>query len=239
MERDLLGKVDLVVATADTLFDAKSALHPRVRLLKHGVDWERFRSPAGTAPAELRALPRPRAGCVGLVDELIDAAGVAELARARPDVAFVFVGPRQLPPGPLDSLENVHFLPPVPYEQVPAVLAELDVALLPYLENALTERINPLKLREFLASGIPVVATPLPEVKPFAAWVELARDPAEWAAGLTAALREGRARSGERSASVREDGWDHRADEFLRLCREAEETARAASTAGSGPGGGP
>ena len=238
MERELLGKVDLVIATADKLFDDKSARHPRVRLLKHGVDWERFRSPEGKAPAELLALPRPLLGCVGLIDERIDVERVVDLALSRREASFVFVGPRQLPPGPLDSLDNVHFLPPVPYEQVPAVLAALDVALLPYVESALTERINPLKLREFMASGVPVVATPLPEVTAFAAWIHLARDAAGWSSGIAAALAEGRTRASERAACVREDGWDRRAEEFQRFCREAEETARAATGVRPGPPGG-
>ncbi|MGH2571702.1 MAG: glycosyltransferase [bacterium] len=228
MERELLRRVDLVVAASDTLFEEKSASHPRVRLLRHGVDWERFERGEGHRPPELERLPRPRIGFTGLVDERIDAELVARLAAARPDASFVFVGPRQLRKGPLDRLANVRFLPPVAYDDVPAVVAGFDVAMLPYVENSLTNRINPLKLREFLASGVPVVATPLPEVRRYREVVETARDVDEWRDALGRALREGRSRAGARSASVRAEGWNVRAEEFSRMCEEARATARAA-----------
>jgi glycosyltransferase involved in cell wall biosynthesis len=228
MELELLARVDLVVAASDTLFEEKSASHPRVRLLRHGVDWERFERGAGTRPPALDAMPRPRIGFTGLVDARVDAELVARLAAARPDASFVFVGPRQLGKGPLDGLANVRFLPPVAYDDVPAVLAAFDVAMLPYVENRLTEKINPLKLREFLASGVPVVATPLPEVRRYRELVGTARDVDEWLGALDHAIREGRSRAGERSASVRAEGWDVRAEEFSRLCEEARAGARAA-----------
>lgn len=227
MEAELLRRVDLVVATSDALFEAKSASHPRVRLLRHGVDWERFRRGSGTVPTALDALPRPRFGFTGLVDGRIDVNLVAGLAAARADASFVFVGPRQLGPGPLDTAPNVHFLAPVPYDDVPAVVSAFDVAVLPYVENRLTEKINPLKLREFLATGVPVVATPLPEVRRYREFVEAPRDPDGWIAALDRARSEGRSRAEARSASVRHEGWEVRAEEFSRLCAEACGEARA------------
>lgn len=229
MEEELLRKVDIVVATSEALFAAKSRLHPRVRLLRHGVDWESFHAGTGRVPPALADLPRPRAGFVGLADARLNVSLLAELARACSDVTFVLVGPRQLPAGELDPLVNVKFLPAVDYAEVPAVLQALDVALLPYVESRLTENINPLKLRELLAAGIPIVATPLPEVRLFASFVRTARDPAEWTAELRQALREGRSLAAERSASVRSCGWDVRAGEFVRYVLEAEVTAEARS----------
>jgi glycosyltransferase involved in cell wall biosynthesis len=228
MEGELLRRVDLVVTTSDALFHAKSASHARVRLLPHGVDWQRFREGAGRSPAALDALPRPRIGYAGLVDERLDAELLTALATARRDMQWVLLGPRQLPPSGLDQLPNVHFLPAVPYEDVPAVLAALDVAMLPYVESDLTERMNPLKLRELLASGTPVVATPLREVKRFAAEVALARGPDEWLAQVDAALKEGRSGAAARAERVRPEGWDARAEEFSRFLADAEAQAGAA-----------
>lgn len=222
METELLRKVDLVIATSEALFEDKSARHPRVRLLRHGVDWDAFHDARGTAPAPLLDLPRPRIGWTGLVDERLDVPLVESLARALPEASFVFVGPRQLPPGSLDAFPNVHFLPSVPYSDVPAALAALDVAILPYVETPLTERINPLKLREFLASGIPIVATPLPEAVRYADVMETARGPEAWLAALRRALEEGRRRSAVRSGRVRDESWDARAEEFSRHLAETE-----------------
>lgn len=231
LEGDLLASVDLVVATAERLFEDKSARHPKVRLLKHGVDWERFRSGEGRVPPALANLPRPIVGSTGLIDERIDAELVATLARERPDHSFVFVGPRQLGASPLDEEANVHFLPSVAYGDVPAVLRAFDVAFLPYVETDLTERINPLKLREFLASGTPVVATPLREVRAYASVLAAVRSPGDWLAAIDSAVASGKQRAEEQAQSVREDGWDRRAEEFLRYCEEAVETAAKATVA--------
>jgi hypothetical protein len=100
--------------------------------------------------------------------------------------------------------------------------------MLPYVENSLTNRINPLKLREFLASGVPVISTPLPEVRRYREVVETAQDLDGWLDALGRALREGRSRAAARSAAVRAEGWDVRAEEFSRLCEEARAVARAA-----------
>jgi Glycosyl transferases group 1 len=225
-ERELLSRVDLVLATAETLFEAKSARHPRVRMLRHGVDWDRFRTGSGTAPASLAALPRPRFGFVGLIDERLDVPLVASVARAMPDASFVFVGPRQLPPGPLDAIANVHFPGAVPYEDVPAVLHAFDVAILPYVVNELTERINPLKLRELLASGVPIVATGLPEIARFGALLRTPEGTDGWRDALRTAFAGGGADAGERAGAVRNESWERRAEEFSRHCREAEREKR-------------
>jgi glycosyltransferase involved in cell wall biosynthesis len=229
MERDLLGRVDLVIATSEKLFEDKSAIHPRVRLVRHGVDAEAFRDGRGTAPAALATFARPVFGATGLVDARIDAAMVARLASAMPEATFAFIGPRQLPAGPLDRLANVRFLPPVPYADVPATVHAFDVAILPYVETRLTERINPLKLREYLAAGVPVVATPLPEASRFADVIELARTPEEWVAALRRAAAEGRTRSEARRARVAGETWDARAEEFSRHILESEAAVGSAS----------
>jgi len=226
MEKELLSKVDLVIASSEKLFEDHSARHPRVRLLRHGVDWDAFREGRGSAPAKLLELPHPRIGMTGLIDERIDVPLVALIAQAMPEAAFVFLGPRNLPPGPLDRLANVHFLPPVHYRDVPAVLHALDVVMVPYVESRLTERINPLKLRESLASGTPIVATPLPEARRYEDVLETARDLDRWIALLRKAVAEGRSRSAARAERVRGETWESRAEEFSRLVAETESRVR-------------
>jgi hypothetical protein len=226
MERELLRKVDLVIATSEKLFQDHSARHPRVRLLRHGVDWDAFWEGQGTVPAMLAALPRPRIGMTGLIDARIDVPLVESMARGMPDAQIVFLGPRSLPSGPLDGLSNVHFLPPVRYEDVPAVLHALDVVMIPYVESRLTERINPLKLREALASGTPIVSAPLPEARRYEDVIEIARDTESWAGLARKALAEGRTHSAQRAARVRSESWDARAEEFSRFVMETESEVR-------------
>jgi glycosyltransferase involved in cell wall biosynthesis len=228
-EAELLGKVDLVVTTSAPLFERKSAQHARVRFLPHGVDWDAFRTGRGRAPAALESMPRPRVGFVGRVDERIDVALVDAAAGALPDATFVFVGPRGLRRGPLDVRANVRFLPAVAYDDVPAVLQALDVGMLPYRVDALTEGANPLKLRELLAAGVPVVSTSLPEVRRYAGLVRIARDVDEWGSALRDAVREGRSRADERSRAVRGETWERRGEEFERFVTEAVDASRPAS----------
>jgi hypothetical protein len=85
---------------------------------------------------------------------------------------------------------------------------------------------NPLKLRELLAAGLPVVAAPLPEIARLGG-VRLARDQDEWLRALRAALAEGRSGAAARSASVRDQSWEARAEEFGRFIHEAEAASRA------------
>jgi glycosyltransferase involved in cell wall biosynthesis len=232
-EAELLGKVDLVVTTSAPLFEKKSAQHARVRFLPHGVDWDAFRTPRGRAPAALESMARPRVGFVGRVDERIDTALVDAVAAALPDMTFVMAGPRRLKRGPLDARLNVRFLPPVPYDDVPALLHALDAGALPYRVDALTESANPLKLRELLAAGVPVVSTSLPEVRRYAGIVRIARDVDEWVAALRDAVREGRSRADERSAAVRAETWERRREEFERFVTEAVQASRPASGGGA------
>jgi hypothetical protein len=88
---------------------------------------------------------------------------------------------------------------------------------------------NPLKLRELLAAGVPVVATPLPEIRPYRPEVRVASDRDEWLAALAEALREGGTRREERAARVRGEGWDVRAEELSRMLESAEAAAAAAA----------
>jgi glycosyltransferase involved in cell wall biosynthesis len=174
----------------------------------------------------LAALPRPRIGMTGLIDARIDVPLVESMARGMPEAQFVFLGPRNLPAGALDRLSNVHFLPPIRYEGVPAVLHALDAFVIPYVESRLTERINPLKLREALASGTPIVSAPLPEARRYEDVIEIARDAQSWPRLVRKALAEGRTHSALRAARVRSESWDARAEEFSRFIMETESEVR-------------
>ncbi|MAF27409.1 MAG: glycosyltransferase [Gemmatimonadota bacterium] len=227
MEAELLRKVDLVVATSQELFDAKSLLHSRVRLLRHGVDWRTFAEGNRGESSHLQEIPQPRVGLTGLVDLRLDVRLVGEIAREMPEVAFVFVGPRQLPRCELDAIPNVYFRDAVPYAEVPGVLSALDAAFLPYVESTLTDCINPLKLREFLAAGLPVVATPLPEVVVLREHLYPAGGPMAWKDALRAALSEDPVKRAARSCAMKSEGWEARTEEFSRALGEAEEVAGA------------
>jgi len=124
-------------------------------------------------------------------DERLDIEAVETLAQADPSWQMVLIGPVQ--PGDVDEsrlrpLENVHFLGGKPVADLPGYLKALDVALIPYRLNELSRNIFPLKLYEYLAAGLPIVAAALPELAPYAGAVALAEAPSDYPGLVRVAL---------------------------------------------------
>lgn len=227
LEGELLARCDLVLATSQHLADTRRSPRGPTALLPHGVDLEhlgRASDPATTPLAGIRR-GRPVLGYLGLLDARCDVALVTAVAQARPDWDVVLVGPVDASPDPRLARDNIRRIPAVPYEGVPAALAAFDVAILPYVRSELTRAINPLKLREYLASGRPVVATSLPEVARYAPAVALADTPADFIAAVERCLAGPRDRRAERAALLAGESWDDRAQDFVARCREAHERA--------------
>ena len=227
LERELLACCDGVLATSARLAETRKPARGTVTLLPHGVDVAHFAKArdAATVPWSGVRRGRPVLGYLGLVDARLDVPLLAAVARARPEWDLVFVGPTDVAPDPRLTGSNVRFVPAVPYARLPEVLAAFDVALLPYERNELTRSINPLKLREYLASGVPVVATPLPEVLRYAPEVGLGDTTESFVAAVEAALAGPRDRRDARAELLHGESWDDRAGTFLARCREVLEGA--------------
>lgn len=157
MEKELIEKVDLVVCTAKTLVD--SVKGPRVEHLPNGVPLAHFSKP-GKLPVEFQNIPKPIALYVGAIDYWFDYAVIKKLAEELPQVSFVLIGPAKQ--NPFQGISNIHVLGPRPYSEIPNYLQFADVGLIPFdVKNYpdLIHNVNPLKLYEYMASGLPVVAT--------------------------------------------------------------------------------
>ena len=124
-------------------------------------------------PAELMSLPTPRLMFIGAIDAYkLDLVALNQMARQRPDWSFVLIGPigeadPSTDAGALCSCSNVHWVGPRPYEELPDWLAHADVALLPLQLNSYTRNMFPMKFFEYLAAGVPVVATAIPSLERF------------------------------------------------------------------------
>jgi len=165
-ERDLIRHADLVFTGGYELYLSKRALHPRVRFFGCGVDFDHFRSAAKLEPpADLAGIPGPRLGYVGVIDERLDYELIASLAAARPDCSIVMIGPVvKVPNERLPHAANIHYLGARPYDQLPAYLSGFSVCLMPFAMNEASAFINPTKTLEYLATGKPVVSTPVRDV---------------------------------------------------------------------------
>jgi hypothetical protein len=203
------------------LQEAKKGWNPNTILVTHGVDYEHFSRAVREdlpCPPDIADIPHPRLGFFGLIRDWVDLDLLAEVARKRPDWHIVMIGDADstVDLAPYRALPNMHFLGRRPYADLPAYCKAFDVGLIPFKINELTKAVNPIKLREYLAAGLPVVSTPLPEVRLCDALVSLADDPATLVASTAACLREGGPESRfRRSDSVRTETWPQKVSWIL------------------------
>jgi glycosyltransferase involved in cell wall biosynthesis len=211
MEESLLDQANLVVAVSEHLVRTRPARKGETRLLTHGVDVEHFRQ-ARSGPRELQAdLGRsPVIGFFGLLDNRMDWVLVSKLIARRPEWTFVFIGNTQVSLGDLGRFANFRHLPAVPYADLPRYAAAFDVAVLPYVVDASTAGISPLKLKEYLALGIPIVTSPLPGVMDYRDIVSMAGGVDEFDAAIAEALRSGGKQN--QSEWVDRESWASKAE---------------------------
>ncbi|MBV9863599.1 MAG: UDP-galactopyranose mutase [Alphaproteobacteria bacterium] len=167
LEAELMARADLVFTGGISLYEAKRAQHPDVHAFPSAVDAAHFaqaRQPLPDPPDQA-ALPHPRLGFFGVIDERLDRDLLAELARLRPDWQLVMLGPVvKIDPATLPRAGNIHYLGPKDYQELPAYVANWAAALMPFARNEATRFISPTKTPEYLAAGKPVVATPITDV---------------------------------------------------------------------------
>lgn len=183
-----LRRADIVFTGGRSLHQGVVALRPNgVHCRPSGVEREHFARALKYRPARRR---RPVAGYVGVIDERIDLDLVRDLARDLPHWDIQMVGPvAKIDPEVLPHEPNLSWMGPRSYEELPDVLAGFDVALMPFALNEATRSISPTETLEYLAAGLPVVSTPVPDVvADHASRVDLCDDAAGFAAACQAAV---------------------------------------------------
>jgi len=170
-EQELGDKADLIMVSSKKLLP-KFPAHS-TQLLTHGVDYELF----STATQRAMDLPndgRPIAGFYGSISAWLDIKLLHETILKMPDWHFVFIGDAVIDISLISELKNVSFLGPRPHEQLPAYSQHWTVSLLPFVDNAQIRACNPLKLKEYLAAGRPIVCTDFPAIAPYRGLVQVA-----------------------------------------------------------------
>ena len=214
-EQQYLPHVDAVVTTSETLRQAKSILQPNAYCVKNGVNFDLFNHARDFIAGQLPT--RPVVGYLGTADDRVDLPLVEYCARTMPDVDFLFVGSVN---GPaitqrLAAYPNVRFEPSRAVDRLPPLLAQMNVAMIPFVCNPHTYTIYPLKINEYLAAGLPVVSTPFSLLDDFSGIIHLADSPVAFAAALRLALADNKPeRVAQRVAMARANSWAKRSEEF-------------------------
>ena len=199
---------------AETLF--KASRH--AEWIPNGVDVDQY-SQKLLEPDDLYSIPHPRIGYVGVIQRRVDFTLVRQLADAFPRAHFVFVGP-VWPDADIKfvkGLSHVHFLGPKPYDSLPAYLQHMDVGIIPHASGEFVKSMNPMKLYEYLAAGIPVVTTPVSGTELFPGLLHTADNPADFERAITLAMNEkSESQATHRRDAVAPHSWTSRADTMLR-----------------------
>lgn len=172
IEEDLFRKADLVVVSAEKLFETKKHFNENTFIIRHGVDFSHFRKSLykeTEIPAEIRDLPKPIIGFHGLLADWVDYALIKKTAEYFKNGSVVLIGKIAVDAERkikiLDGVPNIHWFGRKPYAELPNYCKGFDVALNPFEISELTLAANPLKVREYLAAGLEVVSTDIPEVR--------------------------------------------------------------------------
>ena len=224
-----IGKADLIFYSGRKLLAEAERGRERSFLLEQAVDFDHWSqvSAGNLEIAEAVArIPRPRLGYFGAIEPwLIDQELIKRAAREHPDWQWIFIGNKSRGVE-IEALPNTHFLPPVPYQELPRYAAGFDVCVLPWdTAHSFTGYGSAIKVREYLATGLPVVISPLPEYEAMAEALRIARNHDEWFRLVNEALSEkGPEKARERQAAVSSGTWDARAEWVSSLIEKTLET---------------
>ena len=242
-EQELFQKADLVFTGGHTLYEAKREQHPDAHAFPSSIDKAHFGQARGpmAEPADQAAIPHPRIGFFGVVDERLDIELLRALSQQHPEWQFVIIGPVvKIDPATLPRAANVHYLGGKDYKELPAYLKGWDVATLLFADNESTKFISPTKTPEYLAAGNPVVSTPIRDVvRPYGELnlVHIADNAADFGAAIATALTQRtdadwRQRTDDYLATI---SWDQTWQAMVDLMQQrlAAKTPDAATAAGS------
>jgi UDP-galactopyranose mutase len=227
-ERALLSRAAVVFTGGMSLYEVKRSLHPNVHPFPSSVDVAFFAAARTCTeePADQAALPRPRIGFCGVIDERMNLDLIREVADLRPKWQLVMVGPlAKISNAHLPRRANICYLGLKQYAELPAYFSGWDVAMMPFAHNAATRFISPTKTPEYLSAGVPVVSTSINDVvRPYGerGLVEIADTPAEFCRAIERCLTPAGPAAVEQAQTLLQTmSWDRTFEQMRDLFEEA------------------
>jgi glycosyltransferase involved in cell wall biosynthesis len=216
MEADLVRRVDGIVVVSQFLAKRMAGAGKPVRIITQGVDAGHFR-PAGAtiAPARFEIV------YFGMIDDRVDQDLLVKAARALPSTVFRLIGPETLPTDRLKALPNIILEGPVDYAQLPLAVLTAGAFVLPFQMSDLSKSCSPVKLKEYLACGRPVITTAMPEALLMKDHLHIARDHDEFIALLASASQGALPVSSEAVGRFLDsESWQGKAEAFAAFIQE-------------------
>ncbi len=227
IEENLFRKSNLVIVSAEKLYESKKHFNENTFVIRHGVDFKHFRKALDETtgiPDEIKNLPKPIIGFHGLLADWVDFELIKKTAEHFPNGSVVLIGKITVDAERkikiLDGVKNIHFLGRKPYAELPAFCKGFDVALNPFEISELTLAANPLKVREYLAAGLEVVSTDIPEVR-ILDYCRIGETHEDFIKQIEESLANPLSKI-EISDSIKAESWEARIDELREIMAQSE-----------------
>lgn len=218
-DRKLKANADLTIFVSSKLFHEESNQCKKAFYLDHGVDYDMFASAdeIPDRPSDMADIPRPIVGFFGgIASHTVDIGLLEKVVELSPNLSFVFVGKVSPKCAGLQNRRNVWMLGQRPYEQIPHYGKCFDMAIMPWKQNRWIQACNPIKLKEYLALGKPIVSTPFNELNKYLDVVYEAKTPQDFAQAIEKALAEDSPeRISARRKKVESASWDSKVQQLF------------------------
>lgn len=227
-ERALCEKADVVFGVTQRLVDKRLPWNLETHLAPHGVDHALFASAMDgrlKVPDDIAALPKPVIGFYGTLQDWVDQDLIVYLAKRHPEWAIALIGNPLTDTTKLAGQENIHIMGRRKHPELPAYCKGFDVGIIPYVVNERMLTVNPIKLREYLSAGLPVVSTSFPEVCRYSKYICVADNYEEFERGIVNALEtDTPGARAMRSDAMRGETWEARVADIGKAVMRVKES---------------
>ena len=231
-EQRLISRADVLFTGGYELFEKKRHQHDNAHCFGCGVEYDHFAraQEPGPIPEDVKDLKKPVIGWFGVIDERVDYDLLREVAALRPEYSFVMVGPVvKVDPASLPQAPNLHWLGSRDYKVLPDYCRAFDVCMMCFAINEATEFINPTKALEYLATGKPVISTPVRDVlRQYSHLVEIAKAPQDFVEAIDRLVQHPDPQRIQRGIEMaRVSSWEGTVSQMRELIQQAVDRKRA------------
>jgi len=226
MDQELTLRADIVFTASRSLTDKKQTINKNVHYSPHGVDFEHFNrvyTESLKLPTEMANIAKPIIGFFGLIEAWIDLTLIQAISKRYPTMSIVLIGRAAVDTSKLEKLDNVYLLGKKSFSELPNYAKKFDVCILPYVDNDQIYNCNPIKLKEYLATGKPVVSVFFPEIAEFSEVVFIAESNEKFVECIEQALNsDSKEKIEQRINRVKQLTWENRVKEILHLMQKEQ-----------------